>query len=183
MGDGGVLYKSVPPEMVDLYRTLLFPLAYSIKLNQTELEHLTDTKITSEVEAWKAVEALHAFGPEHVVVSSVDYLGPSTIGVLSSTRTAPGKYSRYTMRVDKRDVYYTGTGDLFSALLLVWLQRQSYTDIGTAVQKVVSSLQHVLDNSSDAENDKLRLKEIRLIKSAPYVLLPTKLIPFETLPQ
>lgn len=183
MGDGGVLYKSVPPEMVDLYRKLVFPLAYSIKLNQTELEHLTDTKINSEEDAWKAIDALHAFGPEHVVVSSVDYLGSSTIGILASTSTEGEKVSRYTMQVPKRDVYYTGTGDLFSALLLVWLQRQEYNELGSAVQKVVSSLQHVLDNSSDAENDKLRLKEIRLIKSSAFVLSPTKLIPFQSVSQ
>lgn len=181
MGDGGSLYKSVPPEMVDLYRKLVFPLAYSIKLNQTELEHLTETKISTEAEAWKAIDALHAFGPEHVVVSSVEYLGPSTIGILASTRLDDGSYSRYTMEIVKRDVYYTGTGDLFSALLLVWLKNQDYTDLGSAVQKVVSSIQHVLDNSDDPENEKLRLREIRLIKSAGSVLSPTKLIPFKKL--
>ena len=179
MGDGGKLYPSVPLEMVDLYRTLVFPLADSIKLNQTELEHLTRTKITNEEEAWKAITTLHDFDVEHVVVSSVDYLGLESIGVLASTMTEKDKYSRYSMTVAKRNLYYTGTGDLFSALLLAWLYKQNYENIGEAMQKVVSAIQHVLDNSNDAANENLKMKEIRLIKSAPYLTTPTLLIPFK----
>lgn len=181
MGDDGVLYRSLPPEMPSLYRTLVFPLAYSIKLNQTELEHLTDMKITKEEEAWKAIEALHAFGPKHVVVSSVGYLGDHIIGILASTKDdKTDSYQRYTMQVAKRQIYYTGTGDLFSALLMAWLHKQNYEGLGEAVAKVVSSLQQVLDNSADAENEKLRLKEIRLIKSATDILHPTKVLEYHT---
>jgi len=179
MGDGGKLYPSVPLEMVDLYRTLVFPLADSIKLNQTELEHLTRTKITNEEEAWKAITMLHDFDVEHVVVSSVDYLGLESIGVLASTMIEKDKYSRYSMTVAKRNLYYTGTGDLFSALLLAWLYKQNYENIGEAMQKVVSAIQHVLDNSNDEANENLKMKEIRLIKSAPYLTTPTLLIPFK----
>lgn len=182
MGDGGVLYKSVPTEMVDLYRKLLFPLANCIKLNQTELEHLSDCKISSEEEAWKAMEKLHEFGAEHVVVSSVSYLGPKTIGVLASTKNAEdGSFARWSMEVSKREEYYTGTGDLFNALLLAWLNKKDtkYT-LGEAMQLVVSSIQHLLDRSNDAENEKLAMKEIRLIQSAAHVLLPSHLIPIKS---
>jgi pyridoxine kinase len=178
MGDGGVLYKSVPPEMVELYRTLVFPIADTIKLNQTELEHLTYSKISSAEDAWKAVEQLHDFGVEHVVVSSVDYLGPTTIGILASTKTKDSQAMRYSMEVTKRNLYYTGTGDLFSALLLAWLYKQNNVKLGDAIQKVVSGIQHVLDNSNDVANERLKLKEIRLVKSASLILSPTTLIPF-----
>jgi pyridoxine kinase len=181
MGDGGELYKSVPPEMVDLYRTLVFPLAYSIKLNQTELEHLSKMQITSEEQAWKAVEALHAFEVEHVVVSSVDYLGADSIGILASTKHSQSEYLRYSMQVAKRNLYYTGTGDLFSALLLAWMHKQNYSNTGEAVQKVVSGIQHVLDNSNDEANERLKLKEIRLIRSASEIVSPTKLLLFKSL--
>lgn len=180
MGDGGVLYKSVPTEMVELYRTLLFPLANCIKLNQTELEYLADCKITSEEEAWKAMEKLHSFGVEHVVVSSVSYIGEHMIGVLASTRSGPeASFSKWSMEVPKRDEYYTGTGDLFNALLLAWLNKDTSITLGDAVQKVVSSIQHVLDRSNDAANQKLPMKEIRLVQSSSHILNPSHLIPIK----
>jgi pyridoxine kinase len=164
--------------MVGLYRSLVFPLADTIKLNQTELEYLTDTKISSAEDAWKAMESLHGYGVEHVVVSSVGYLGDSLIGILASTKTNEGKYLRYSMQVAKKNEYYTGTGDLFSSLLLAWMDKQGNQNLGKAVQNTVSSIQHVLEHSNDAANERLKLKEIRLIKSAPSLVNPEVLIPY-----
>jgi pyridoxal/pyridoxine/pyridoxamine kinase len=46
MGDGGELYRSVPQEMVQLYRTTVFPLADVVFPNQTEIEYvLNDFKL------------------------------------------------------------------------------------------------------------------------------------------
>lgn len=178
MGDGGKLYGSVPPTMVDLYKQHVLPLANTIKLNQTELEHLTGITIGNEQDAWKAIEQLHGFGAENVVVSSVEFLGPALIGVLASSKKVDHP-SRYVMQVERRGGYFSGTGDLFSALLLAWLDKSSNKSLGSAVQHVVSTIQHVLEVSNDEMNAKLRLKEIRLVKSASNVLKPTELLPIE----
>ena len=72
MGDNGALY--VPPDLPAIYRASVVPLATVVCPNQFELEQLTERpagSITTVDEALAAVDALHALGPETVVVSSL----------------------------------------------------------------------------------------------------------------
>jgi len=55
-----------------MYRQEIVPLADIMTPNQFELELLTETKITSAEEAWRAMTMLHERGVAAVVLTSLD---------------------------------------------------------------------------------------------------------------
>ncbi|GBF93943.1 pyridoxal kinase [Raphidocelis subcapitata] len=67
------------------------------------------------------------------------------ISLVASTRQEqlPGRPSAFRIRIPKLDAYFTGTGDLLSALLLAWCARHP-ADLALAVEKAVAGLQAVL---------------------------------------
>jgi hypothetical protein len=70
LGDQGKLY--VPAEVVPLYKSLLLPLADLVTPNQFEAETLSGVTIRTDQDALKVFDILHQFGPEYVVVTSVN---------------------------------------------------------------------------------------------------------------
>ncbi|MES1914077.1 MAG: hypothetical protein MHM6MM_006209, partial [Cercozoa sp. M6MM] len=60
MGDDGELY--VPPELVDIYRERLVPLATVLTPNQTEAELLVGQSINSVDDAFRALRHLRSLG-------------------------------------------------------------------------------------------------------------------------
>jgi pyridoxine kinase len=63
--------------LVAMYRQEIVPLADIMTPNQFELELLTETKIKSTEDAWKAMDMLHERGVTAVVLTSLD-TGTST---------------------------------------------------------------------------------------------------------
>lgn len=153
MGDNGQMY--VPEELLEIYRDKLIPLADVITPNQFEVELLTGKTITSESDAIECMEMLHKMGVKVVVISS-SVLGPS--GCL----TAFGSSQRSdSMEVWKLDIpriphLFTGTGDLFSALLLAWLHI-SHGDLSLAMVNSLGSLQEVLHRTSAYADSQVKL--------------------------
>lgn len=84
MGDNGKLY--VPKELVPVYKKFILPLATIITPNLFEAELLTDTKITTKDEVWKAVDILHKKGCETVVISSAELGEKSNLCIFASSR-------------------------------------------------------------------------------------------------
>jgi pyridoxine kinase len=68
LGDDGRFY--VPPELVQVYKTTLIPMADVVTPNQFEVEQLTGIVVTSLAEARHACKALHAMGPSIVFITS-----------------------------------------------------------------------------------------------------------------
>lgn len=114
MGDEGLLYVS--ESCVERYRQLLREdIVDIITPNQYELELLCGFSVRSPADVARAVKTLHTdFGIKYVVVSSLDcdadYL---CCAVSSHTDSAINQF-----RIPVIKSYFTGVGDLFSALLL-----------------------------------------------------------------
>ncbi|KAJ1908929.1 hypothetical protein IWQ60_011450 [Tieghemiomyces parasiticus] len=130
LGDDGHLY--VPESMIGLYKRTLLPLAHLVTPNQFELERLTDTTVRTEADLRRAVAHLHDLGVPNVVVTSCELedrsaatadQGGRQLHLFGSQRIVTekeGSTKDTLFRIDfpKLDGYFTGTGDLFCALLL-----------------------------------------------------------------
>ncbi|ONI17420.1 hypothetical protein PRUPE_3G158100 [Prunus persica] len=144
MGDEGKLY--VPPELVSVYREKVVPVASMLTPNQFEAELLTNLRIESEKDGREACNILHAAGPP---------MGLSP--------------EQFKIVIPKIPAYFTGTGDLTTALLLGWSNK--YPDnLDKAAELAVSSLQALLqrtinDYKSAGHDPKSSSLEIRLIQS------------------
>lgn len=96
MGDNGKLY--VPKELVPVYKNFILPLATIITPNLFETELLTDTKITTGDDVWKAVDILHGRGCETVVISSAELGDKSNLCVFASCRKGLWEYSNTSLK-------------------------------------------------------------------------------------
>lgn len=150
MGDNGALY--VPPSFVSIYRDRLLPLADVMTPNQTEAEQLSGIPIRDQRSAIDNIEWFHSRGVRTVIITSLTYPSPTTnhtdadttaepdsapstsstvIHVLASTLEEDGSGSGGPLRSRRVahmqfphvPMYFSGTGDLSSALLLAWIVR------------------------------------------------------------
>ncbi|KAJ0406943.1 hypothetical protein ATCC90586_000204 [Pythium insidiosum] len=179
MGDNGRLY--VAPELVDMYRDQVVPIADVLTPNQFECELLTDMKIETIADALAACKKLHARGPQVVVISSFQELKDGVkvhaeelivIGSKRCSRTSDS-LEQFELRVPYIDSYYTGTGDLFAALLLAWLHRLP-DDFQRVLENVVSTIQAVLRTTLQLGG---RNCELKLIQSRHLIADPKPSIP------
>ncbi|KAL1940868.1 hypothetical protein VTO73DRAFT_7909 [Trametes versicolor] len=135
LGDSGRLY--VAPEVVPIYREAL-PLATIITPNWFEVEVLTDIKMIDPSSLRRAIQTLHdVYHVPHVVISSIPlrpwltgllpaHLRPPTesadadyLACIASSRTeTPGASAVYATCFPCLPGYFSGVGDLFSALVL-----------------------------------------------------------------
>ncbi|KAI8339332.1 Ribokinase-like protein [Chlamydoabsidia padenii] len=153
MGDGGHLY--VAPEIVPLYRDVL-SVADVITPNQFEAEVLSDMKITSLHTAKVALKQIHDFGVDRIVITSLALPRsnvPDSISLpssdhheqlycMTSQRHPDGTLQQHLISFPTFEGYFTGTGDLFSALTVARLQ--DYPDsLAQAILKVVKSVNGV----------------------------------------
>lgn len=187
MGDNGAFY--VKPEVADMYRESVVPLATVVTPNQFELEQLTGMQVHSKEDAFKAIDALHALGPRTVIVSSL-FLPEKegTVVVAGSTVEAQegGGSRQFCVEVPMLEGYYTGTGDLFAALSLAWMHRLP-GQAHRATQLVVATIQAVLRRTAAARGSVGRMSlseksaaasaamELRLVQSIDDIREPPEL--------
>lgn len=139
MGDNGEMY--VPAELLPVYIDKILPIADIVTPNQFEVEKLTGIKITSEEDAIEAMKILHSKGPKTVVISSSEFSSDGSITSLAST-VANGKKEVYKVQFQKLNAVFVGTGDLFAACLLAWLEKDK--DLKLALEKTIATLQSVI---------------------------------------
>ncbi|KAM0933030.1 putative pyridoxal kinase [Dioscorea sansibarensis] len=173
MGDEGKLY--VPPELVSVYREKVVPVASMLTPNQFEVEQLTGLKITSERDGLEACNILHATGPKKVVITSLNLNGTLLlIGSHQKEKDHPPE--QFKIAIPKIPAYFTGTGDLMTALLLGWSNK--YPDnLEIASELAVSSLQALLrrtvsDYLKAGFDPQTSSLEIRLIQSQDDIKNP-----------
>ncbi|XP_050212061.1 pyridoxal kinase [Mercurialis annua] len=173
MGDEGKLY--VPQELVAVYREKVVPVASMLTPNQFEAELLTGSRIVTEKDGREACNILHAAGPSKVIITSINIDGNLLlIGSYQKEKGQPPE--QFNIAIPKIPAYFTGTGDLMTALLLGWSNK--YPDnLGKAAELAVSSLQAVLQRTlSDYESIGYDLQssslEIRLIQSQDDIRHP-----------
>ncbi|CEP62272.1 putative pyridoxal kinase BUD16 LALA0_S05e01750g [Lachancea lanzarotensis] len=178
MGDDGELYvnENVIPEYKRLVESSLVDV---ITPNQFELEILYGAKIQTVQELQKALDSLHQTVPVIVVTScSVElFQDPKNLYCVASMRNQPAA----VYRVPVIDSYFTGVGDLFSALLIdsIYNMREASGDAGrldlngvlATVHNVLDvTLQHSPKNLKASIGSPLTMKqmELRIIESKKW---------------
>jgi hypothetical protein len=169
----------VPVAAVDLYRSKVLPICDVLTPNQYECELLAEMELRTVKDAMRACKKLHTLGPKVVVISSFQEASegetPKELVVIGSKVVSAAvdggepRCEQYEVRFPWIDSYYTGTGDLFAALLLAWLHRFP-SDFKRALENVISTIQDVL---------RITLKlggkdcDLKLIQSRHVIANPT----------
>ncbi|XP_074663066.1 pyridoxal kinase-like [Tubulanus polymorphus] len=143
MGDNGKMY--VPETLLPIYKEKVLPLADIIVPNQFEAELLTGIKINDLEDAQKAILHFHEKGINTVVISSTA-LGCSNMLLLLGSCMLDGKQHQIRMDIPQLPVNFTGTGDLFAALLLAWMDFHE-NDLKTSIEKVIATMQATLQRT------------------------------------
>jgi len=162
LGDSGVLYVS--PNVVAIYRAML-PLATVITPNWFEVETLTDIRIVDPQSLRAAIRKLHdEYQVPNVVVSSIPmkpwlaeslpegiYNGGSTdLLCISSSRGDPEKSSAiHACTVPLIPGYFSGVGDLFSALVLAHFDPDGKSPLPDAVGKALTKTHAIVELTHD----------------------------------
>jgi pyridoxine kinase len=191
MGDDGKLY--VPESLVAVYRDLLVPLADSMFPNQTEIELLTGIAVRSQSDAFLAIDSLHKRGVATVIITSATLpeapsngaMGsgdganngstgdhPSSgsvdqfITLLGSTMLGgAGPVTRFRMRIPRLDQAFTGTGDLFSALMVAWTHKG--LSVVEACERTANTVFAIVQETHAAKSN-----ELLLIEGTRHLLAP-----------
>ena len=124
MGDQGRLY--VAEDVVPMYKELITR-ADLILPNQFEAETLSGKTIVDLKSLNVAVEVLHrVYNVPHVVVTSLTFPTAAsssedaeTIAVAGSSCTTDGAPRVFIVHVPKLNCFFSGTGDMFAALMVV----------------------------------------------------------------
>jgi len=165
LGDNGKLYVS--QDLVNIYKEEVIVKADILLPNQTECEYLTGVKISNQEDAFQAIDKLHSFGIPVVIVKSLTF-EPGVIVVIGSSKTKDSPARRFTTKVKKLDKYFSGTGDLFAALIVAWTSKGF--DIVSACEKTINSLYAVLMRTVDADSKELRLIQSRADLESPLIV-------------
>ncbi|XP_063242742.1 pyridoxal kinase isoform X2 [Bacillus rossius redtenbacheri] len=140
MGDNGHMYVS--QDLLPIYRDTILPLADIITPNQFEVELLTGQKVSSIADAWEAVRLFHEKGIDTVVLSSTD-LGTDEQLLALASSTQGSSETKLSINFPKFSAIFTGTGDLFAALLLAWMHH-SGGDLKLSLENIIYTMQAVL---------------------------------------
>ncbi|CAM8944768.1 unnamed protein product [Rhodiola kirilowii] len=173
MGDEGKLY--VPSELVSVYREKVIPVASMVTPNQFEAEQLTGIRIVSEEDGLGACKILHSLGPSKVVITSININGDLLL-IGSHQSDKDQSPQQFKIAIPKIPAYFTGTGDMMTALLLGWSNKYP-DDLGKAAELAVSSLQALLqrtvnDYITAGFDPSTSSLEIRLIQSQDEIRNP-----------
>ncbi|MFH4981226.1 hypothetical protein AB6A40_007935 [Gnathostoma spinigerum] len=126
-----------------IYRDKIIPLASIATPNIFELSELSGRKITCEKDCLEAIKVIHEMGVPTVVVTSgletptVKYCFGSSITDESINPV------QYRFEIPSLPGVFVGTGDVFTSLLIVWLDKLN-GDLRKAIEKVIGSLQGLL---------------------------------------
>lgn len=181
MGDQGRLYVS--EDIVPAYKALVRE-ADLILPNQFEAELLSGVSINSLSGVANAVRTLHkVHGTSHIVVTSVRVGGDGgavgeggSLTVVGSSKKKDESARLFKIEVPKLDCYFSGTGDMFAALMVARLREacgqadllnrpswRSDDDIeavdlplAKATEKVLSSMQMVLEKSWQVRDEEMK---------------------------
>ena len=178
MGDEGVLY--VEKDVIPVYRTILDTQKVDIVTpNQYELELLVDQKITCLQSLKKALKIFHEkYSVKHIVLSSLfaesfEDLegGQETIYCCVSSIHLPEKLVLF--KIEKISGYFTGVGDMFSALLLDRVTKTgdiivSVSEVLTIMKIVLTTTKNLGGVSGKIGNKNMKDCELRVIECRQF---------------
>lgn len=196
MGDNGKIY--VAEDCVPAYKDLVKH-ADLILPNQYEAEYVSpalpivEARSTNTIDRWlsgvkivdmesltQAIAALHTtYRVPHILITSVSLPTPGatpSLSVIGSTMTSAGSPRIFKVQVPKIDCYFSGTGDMFAALILVrlreavsktpglgqtaaWLSPDDVASVelplAIATEKAAASMQEVLIKTKKSRDEEL----------------------------
>ncbi|KAK1711057.1 pyridoxal kinase [Colletotrichum lupini] len=168
MGDNGKLY--VAEEVVPAYQSLVEH-ADLILPNQFEAELLSGVKITDMQTLQTAIRALHTkYRIPHVVITSVSLASPdhppSHLSVVGSSMSpSTGEPRLFKIVFPAIDAYFSGTGDMFAALMTVRMR-----EAVIAASANSEDQQQLKDRESWLSGDEVDALDLPLAKAAEMVL-------------
>ena len=168
MGDyGRGIY--VKPDIPDIFRNELIPIADIIAPNRFELETLVGFEIKNNDDARRAIDMLHARGPGIIVVTSFHSDGQQ-IEMLASDKN--GLYSVRTPELPSGNM--EGSGDITTS---VFLSRYLETrDVKKTLELCAASIYGVLEKGwqvYSALENKPRIIELKIIQAQNELDSPT----------
>ncbi|CDR38012.1 CYFA0S01e20164g1_1 [Cyberlindnera fabianii] len=169
MGDEGQLYVS--DTVIPIYRkTLLQGGVDVITPNQFEAELLVEFKIECKHTLLRALETLHTkYKVPNVVISSLQF-GECDKIYAAASHWGEGTMHSSLFEIPLIESYFTGVGDLFSALLLDRIQRLKTDNVAdaidTAVGQVLTVMAVVLQTTSAAAEREMGHKIMSKMGSA-----------------
>lgn len=177
MGDNGKMY--VPKELLPVYREQIVPLADIITPNQYEAELLSGQKIENKADAAAVMEWFHGRGVKTVVLSSTDLGTEGELVVLASSITN-GTKEKLNVHIPRLPANFTGTGDLFAALLLAW-SHLTGNNLKRSVEGTLDTMQAILQRTlADAQAEAgpgqpltVRHLELKLVQSLQDIRTPS----------
>eukprot|EP00794_Sanderia_malayensis_P000026 gene26-616_t len=175
----------VPETLLQVYKNEIIPFADLITPNQFEAELLSGVKINTENDAIEAMDRLHDLGTKTVVITSSE-IGNDDQLILLASKRSDQLVERVRLPMPKLDSRFTGTGDLFSSMLLAWMSRHP-DSLKTACEKTVSATHLVLRRTMAAIKEKTDSgeiatsfqRELRLIESLEDIRCPSVLFTAE----
>jgi pyridoxine kinase len=171
MGDVGRGFY-VKPDIPDIFRNELVPIADIVTPNHFELEAIVGFPIITMSDTFSALEKLHKMGPRIICVTSFHAnSADALIGmIVSDTKDI------YFVETPKLpiDVGMAGSGDVTTALFLA--RYLSSRDIKYALEYSVSSIYHIIEKSWNyfkSDSSKPILMELRLIAEQSEIIEPS----------
>jgi len=171
MGDNKKMY--VPKEILDIYKNEIIQLTDILTPNEYELELLTGISITTSNDINKALNILYAHGCKTVVVSSSNISSNSIMKCIGRNFS----YKEYVeLDIPIIDQSFIGTGDFFTALLLIWMNLTN-NDLKHSMERTVATIQAVLKRTIKYTNENssknpISSKELKLIQSLSDIQNP-----------
>ncbi|XP_015380105.1 PREDICTED: pyridoxal kinase [Diuraphis noxia] len=171
MGDNKKMY--VPKEILDVYKDEIIQLTDILTPNEYELELLTGITITTHNDIYKAMNILYAQGCKTVVVSSSNISSNSVMKCIGRNFSCE-EYVELDIPII--DQSFIGTGDFFTALLLIWMNLTN-NDLKHSIEKTVATIQAVLKRTIKYTNENgsknpISNKELKLIQSLSDIQNP-----------
>lgn len=195
LGDDGPGYYVPGGEIVaEAYKKNLLPLADITTPNRFEASILSGVKIDTQArdavqQATTAIDVFHSIGIRVVVITSLEI--PKDRGKLMcilsyKSRSAENgllekgdsKPERWLIEFPKFNCHFTGTGDLFSALLLGNLHKSKFNfkeSLENTVNSVHSLLLDTLAWYKQVGDDSVHSRELRLVQNSDCFKEPKKL--------
>ncbi len=159
----------VRPGIPEFMRDRAVPLADVITPNQFELDYLAGRTTGTLADALAACDAIHARGPEAILVTSLhtSETPADAIDILASD--ADG---RFRVRTPKLPISVNGAGDAIAALFFAHYLASG--SVGEALTRASSSVYGLLERTSQASS-----KEILLVDAQDEFVAPSRVFEAE----
>ncbi|HVV61446.1 MAG TPA: pyridoxal kinase PdxY [Pseudolabrys sp.] len=155
----------VRPGVGEFIKEKLIPIANVITPNQFELDYLADRESKTLTQAAAAIDALHARGPQAILVTSL-HTGETpddAIDLVASDRSG-----QYLLRTPKLALVVNGAGDAIAALFFAHFLRSGKID--EALSLAASAVFGVLAKTAEKG-----AREIQLVAAQEEIVKPTRM--------